>query len=57
MAMLCRYSFGLNQEALSIENAVTEVLDEGWRTGDIAAPGQSVIGTREMGDRITAKIR
>ena len=35
-AMLLRYSFKLEKEAKEIENAVNKVLDDGWRTGDIA---------------------
>ncbi|MDE6735870.1 MAG: 3-isopropylmalate dehydrogenase, partial [Treponemataceae bacterium] len=36
VAMLLRYSFALEAEAKAIEQAVHAVLDEGWRTGDIA---------------------
>ena len=32
-AMLLRYDFKLEQEARSIENAVNEVLNQGYRTG------------------------
>ncbi len=39
-AMMLRYSFDLAEEADFIENAVTAVLGEGWRTADIKAPGQ-----------------
>ena len=34
-AMMLRYSFGLEKEALSIENAVNAVLDKGFRTADL----------------------
>jgi 3-isopropylmalate dehydrogenase len=56
-AMLLRYSFGLEQEALAIEAAVNKVLDDGYRTKDIArrdisrgdnAGGEKIIGTKEM---------
>jgi 3-isopropylmalate dehydrogenase len=52
VAMMLRYS--LNQVALAdkIEAAVNTVLDQGYRTGDIAAQGDTVIGTEEMGDKI-----
>ena len=33
--MMLRYSFGMNEAADDIRRAVTEVLDEGWRTGDL----------------------
>ena len=35
-AMMLRYSFNLTKEADLIEKAVNKVLDDGWRTGDIA---------------------
>ena len=34
-ALLLRHSLGLEQEAAAIERAVSQVLDEGYRTGDI----------------------
>ena len=33
--MMLRYSFDMPKEADAIENAVSAVLDEGWRTADI----------------------
>lgn len=57
VAMMFRYSFHLAAEADAIEQAVDAVLNEGWRTADIAAPGEAWIGTREMGERIREKIK
>lgn len=56
VAMMFRYSFQLPQEAKAIEDAVDAVLNEGWRTADIAAPGQQAIGTQKMGQLIREKI-
>ncbi|HHX72320.1 MAG TPA: 3-isopropylmalate dehydrogenase [Clostridiales bacterium] len=56
VAMMLRYSFGLETEALAIENAVNAVLDQGLRTGDIAAKGDTVVGTVEMGEAIAKAI-
>ena len=56
VAMMFRYSFNLPQEAAAIENAVDAVLNEGWRTADIAAPGEQAVGTVKMGELIRAKI-
>ena len=62
-AMLLRYDFGMEEEARCIENAVEKVLDEGWRTGDIA--GSSIdevkaagklVGTKKMGDLVIQMI-
>lgn len=54
-AMLLRWSLGLHKEAEAIETAVSHVLAEGWRTGDIAAGGASV-GTAVMGDKVCAAL-
>ena len=51
-ALMLRYSFGLEGEAQRIEQAVEEVLQEGYRTPDLAKPGDKVLGTREMGDAV-----
>ncbi|HDQ46091.1 MAG TPA: 3-isopropylmalate dehydrogenase [bacterium] len=52
VALMCRYSFGMNHAACLIENAVEAVLEKGFRTRDIHAPGTQLAGTCEMGDRI-----
>lgn len=48
-AMMLRYSLDLSEEADAIEKAVVRVLDKGYRTGDIASEGTTVVGTKEMG--------
>ncbi len=59
-AMLLRYSLDLNEEADAVESAVKKVLADGFRTGDIAAFGDSTgikkVGTKEMGDAIAERI-
>lgn len=54
-AMLLRWSLGLGAEADAVEAAVTRVLEDGWRTADIAG-GRMSIGTREMGARVVAAL-
>jgi len=56
-AMLLRYSFGLQEEANLIEDAVKSVLDRGVRTGDLAQAGEPVVGTVEMGDLILQELK
>ena len=56
VAMLLRYSLDLSNEAAAIENAVVRVLDKGYRTGDIASDGTTVVGTKEMGRIIREEI-
>jgi 3-isopropylmalate dehydrogenase len=52
VAMMLRHSMEQNAAAALIEKAVTNVLESGMRTADIAIPGQSPIGTDAMGDAI-----
>lgn len=56
VAMMFRYSFHLAEEADCVEQAVDAVLADGWRTADIAAAGETAIGTLEMGRLIREKI-
>jgi len=55
-AMLLRYTFGLEEQALRIENAVKKVLAQGYRTGDIYERGTNKVGTKEMGDAVLAAL-
>ena len=51
-AMMLRYSLGRADLAEQIEQAVSRVLDRGLRTGDIAGPGDQLVGTQAMGDAV-----
>ena len=62
-AMLLRYSFGLETEAKAIEAAVEKVLDEGYRTGDIAGSERDavkaagkLVGTKAMGQLVVERL-
>ncbi|MBQ3044687.1 MAG: 3-isopropylmalate dehydrogenase [Clostridia bacterium] len=55
-AMMLRYSFDMPEEADCIENAVSAVLDEGFRTADIMSDGCKKVGCSEMGDLIISKL-
>ncbi|MBK7469249.1 MAG: 3-isopropylmalate dehydrogenase [Betaproteobacteria bacterium] len=57
VGMMFHYTFGRADLAARIEAAVRRVLAAGLRTGDIAAPGEAVTGTREMGDAVVAALR
>ncbi|MCD7777784.1 MAG: 3-isopropylmalate dehydrogenase [Clostridiales bacterium] len=48
-AMMLKYSFKLDKEAKAIEDAVTKVLEQGYRTADIYSEGMKKVGTKEMG--------
>ena len=56
VAMMLRYSFGDEDNARRIEQAVTQVLDQGLRTADIMSPGMRQVGTSEMGDAVLAAL-
>ncbi len=56
-AMMLRYSFNLETEAKAIEEAVSAVLDAGYRTGDIMSEGMKLVGTVEMGDLVVNAIK
>ena len=56
IAMMLRYSFGLMEEARIIEDVVSSVLIEGYRTDDIMEEGKIKVGTKEMGDLIAGKV-
>ncbi len=49
VAMMLRHSFGLQEEAEMVEMAIQEVLNAGYRTGDLWNLGRGVVvGTQEM---------
>ena len=52
VSMMLRYSLNQAELADKINLAVSEVLDKGYRTKDISAAGDKVVGTEEMGDLI-----
>ena len=56
VAMMLRYSFGDEDNARRIEQAVTRVLDRGLRTADIMSAGMRQVGTSEMGDAVLAAL-
>ncbi|MXV44725.1 3-isopropylmalate dehydrogenase [Saccharibacter sp. 17.LH.SD] len=52
LAMMLRYSLNRAEEAALIEKAVAQVLARGLRTADIAAKGETSIGTEQMGEAV-----
>lgn len=56
VAMMLRYSLDAPAAADDIEAAVSAVLDDGLRTGDIAEAGASIVGTVEMGGAVIAAL-
>jgi len=56
VGMLLRHSLGLPQEAERVERAVERTLAAGYRTRDIHAPGTTLVGTTQMGDRMVREL-
>jgi 3-isopropylmalate dehydrogenase len=57
VAMMLRHSFGLEQEARVVEQAVNETIDEGRVTVDIAPRGARSYSTVEVGSAIVAAVK
>ena len=55
--MMLRYSFNQTAAADAIEQAVSLVLDQGLRTGDIWSTGCTRVGTQEMGNAVVAALQ
>jgi 3-isopropylmalate dehydrogenase len=59
-AMLLRHSFGLDAEADAIVKAIRKVMEQGFRTQDLARTnpeGLTVLGTREMGAKVRETVK
>ena len=55
-AMMLRHSFDMDALADSVEKAVRDVLDAGYRTADIREEGKTGVGTEEMGSLILERL-
>ena len=56
-AMALRYSLDLDKEAIDLEKAVQDVLNEGLRTKDILSKGMKEVSTSDMGAAIISKLQ
>jgi 3-isopropylmalate dehydrogenase len=56
VALMLRHSLDQMAAADRIEQAVEDVLNDGYRTADIQEPGKQLIGCRQMGELVRAKI-
>jgi len=56
VAMMLRYTLSEPALAARVETAVSKVLDQGLRTGDIYTGGTTKVGTKEMGDAVAAAL-
>jgi 3-isopropylmalate dehydrogenase len=59
-ALILRHSGGLESEAAAIESAVRKVLEQGFRTPDLArgnTQGVTVLSTKEMGAKVRETVK
>jgi len=56
LAMMLKYSFGLQEESDAIERAIVSVLEAGYRTSDLKEEGKTQVGTKRMGELIIEQI-
>ena len=56
VAMMLRYQFAMAAEADCIEAAVTKVLQDGFRTGDIMEAGKTLVGCVKMGELVLERL-
>lgn len=56
-AMMLRFSFDMPEEAQAIENAVSQYLDDGYRTADIMSDGMKLVGCKKCGELIIDNLR
>jgi 3-isopropylmalate dehydrogenase len=54
--MMLRYSLNEPEQAERIERAVSQVLESGLRTRDIATGSANVVGTEQMGSAVVAAL-
>ncbi|HEX7480323.1 MAG TPA: 3-isopropylmalate dehydrogenase [Polyangiales bacterium] len=57
IAMLLEHTAKRSDLAAAVNAAVEDVLDAGVRTGDIAKRGETVVGTREMGEAVLKAVQ
>lgn len=57
VAMMLKHSLDRGKEADVIEKAIDDILEDGYRTADIASKGTKVVTTTEMGALISDKVK
>jgi len=55
-AMMLKYSFDLDKEGAAIEDAIKQILSDGYRTNDIYSLGCKKVGCKEIGNLIAERI-
>ena len=56
VAMMLKYSFGLENEAAAVEEAVNVVFEQGFFTADLASPTDRVLSTKDWTDKVVDEL-
>ncbi len=56
LALMLRYSLGLEREAAAVEAAIYDTITAGYRTGDLAGGGTRPLNTQEMAEQIVGRL-
>ena len=57
VGMMFKYSFDMPEIEIAIDNAIKDVLKQGYRTKDIFKEGDKLVNTYEMGDLISSNLQ
>jgi 3-isopropylmalate dehydrogenase len=56
VSMMLKYGLGEQACADRIDKAVVACLEKGYRTGDLAGPGEEALGCKAIGEKILAEL-
>jgi len=56
VALMLRHSFDMDEAAEQLEQTISNVLDEGYRSADIAGEGDTPVNTQSFGNLISEKL-
>jgi 3-isopropylmalate dehydrogenase len=56
-ALMLSYSFGMEEEAVAVERAVTKALEDGLRTADLVPKGTKSVSTTEFADAVASGLK
>ena len=56
VAMMLKYSFGMNEEAAQVEKAVNAVFKDGFYTADLASEGDRVLSTEDWTSKVVDEL-
>ena len=57
VAMMLSYTFDMGKAGAALQTAVSEVLEAGYRTGEIYQDGDKLVTTTEMSDLVIKQLK